>query len=303
VTAAPAITTAHGLVVSDALLATFTDAGGIAPLTDYQATIVFGDGSPAAAGTIRLAAGHLQVTGSHVFTHGGRYGVQVTVATAGGSTATTSTSITLPSGVDAFVTQVYQDLFGRTVDSGGFNFWTGLLRSGLISRTQFVQALETTAEFRSVEINQLYGTLLGRQADTSGLGFFASILQAGGTVEQVKSMLLGSPEFLTHAGGTDTAFLAATYQELFNRPIDLGGQTFYLQQLAAGISRTRVALQILSSQEAENSVVNGYYEQVLVRAGDLGGVNFFAGDLQNHTLRDEAVLAALLASDEYFRQF
>ena len=125
----------------------------------------------------------------------------------------------------------------------------------------------------------------------------------GGTLEEVKAILMGSPEYLALAGGTDNAFLTAVYHDGLNRPADPLGLAHFQALLAAGVSRTEVALQILTSHEAESMVVNAFYQQTLARPGDLGGVNFFAGNLEHNTLRDEAVLAALLASDEFFRQF
>ena len=51
-------------------VATFTDPGGPEPLADYSASINWGDGTAATAGTITFAAGVFTVTGSHTYAVG-----------------------------------------------------------------------------------------------------------------------------------------------------------------------------------------------------------------------------------------
>jgi titin len=68
-------------------LATFTDANFSNGPGDFTATIDWGDGTTPGHGTIRLAGGTFQVTGSHAFRGPGNYKVTVTLRDEGGSSA------------------------------------------------------------------------------------------------------------------------------------------------------------------------------------------------------------------------
>jgi hypothetical protein len=61
-------------------VATFTDPGGAEALSDYSASIDWGDGSPATAGSITgPVSGVFTVTGSHTYAVAGAYKVTVTL--------------------------------------------------------------------------------------------------------------------------------------------------------------------------------------------------------------------------------
>jgi hypothetical protein len=125
-------------------------------------------------------------------------------------------------------------------------------------------------------------------------------LAAGGTVEQARAAILGSAEyFLNRAGGTNDSFLASIYQDVLGRSVDPSGQANWSAQLAAGIPRTAVAMAIVSSAEAGQGLVQGYYRQFLHRDADSTGLNSFVAALQ-HGVRDEQIIAILVGSDEYF---
>jgi autotransporter-associated beta strand protein len=60
-------------------VATFIDTGGPEAISDYVATIDWGDGMPADTGTISLSSGTFTVTGSHTYAEEGRYVVSLSV--------------------------------------------------------------------------------------------------------------------------------------------------------------------------------------------------------------------------------
>ncbi|HEV3345100.1 MAG TPA: TIGR03118 family protein, partial [Pirellulales bacterium] len=85
-----------GLSVNNANVATFIDTGGADPLTNYTATIDWGDGStssgtvssgPTPAGT-PLGSDFLTIAGSHTYTATGDYTFTVTISDTDGSQAT-----------------------------------------------------------------------------------------------------------------------------------------------------------------------------------------------------------------------
>ena len=76
-------------------LASFTDADPSGVLSDYSATINWGD-QTSSAGTISAnGSGGFVVNGSHVYAEEGSYAVTVTVSDAGGANATTTSSATV----------------------------------------------------------------------------------------------------------------------------------------------------------------------------------------------------------------
>jgi hypothetical protein len=162
--------------------------------------------------------------------------------------------------------------------------------------------IEASPEYLTDLVESLYQQYLGRAADPSGLNSALQLLNAGGTDEQVAAFLVGSAEFFQNqAGGTNAGFLNALYQDALGRAIDPSGQATYSQALANGVSRTQVALDILTSLEYYSNLVQGYYQSFLGRAADSSGLNTYVLDLLGG-VTDEMVIAAIVGSDEYFQR-
>jgi hypothetical protein len=66
-------------------LANIIDGNPVAPLTDYTATVDWGDGSPISFGPVMLVGGNPTVTGSHTFTATGVFKVSIKLEDVGGS--------------------------------------------------------------------------------------------------------------------------------------------------------------------------------------------------------------------------
>jgi ELWxxDGT repeat protein len=75
-------------------VASFTDPGGAEDITQYQATINWGDGSTS-KGTILLGGSHLRVSGQHAYAEQGAYTVSVSVTDGGGPASTAQTTVTV----------------------------------------------------------------------------------------------------------------------------------------------------------------------------------------------------------------
>src|SRR5262249_48844379 len=82
------------------------------------------------------------------------------------------------------VARVYLDLLQRPVDPAGLAIWSNFLSAGN-SRTQMVQAIESSLEYRASLVQAAYLQLLHRPADSAGLSNFVAFLAAGGTIEQM----------------------------------------------------------------------------------------------------------------------
>jgi hypothetical protein len=188
----------------------------------------------------------------------------------------------------------------RPADAGGLAFWQGLLAQGT-SRTQVIQMIAGSPEYRTRAVDDLYSSVLGRLPDPGGLQAFTGSLAAGATLEQVQSALFGSTEYGQHVGGTDGNFVGAIYHDVLGRAPDSAGLASWTTALGQGAKRQDIAQGILTSTEAEQDRVLALYATVLGRAADPAGLAFWTAQ-QQQGQRDEALLAAFLGSDEYFQR-
>jgi hypothetical protein len=300
------------------IVATFSDSDPNGNAKDYTATINWGDGH-FSNGTLTMnSQGGFDVSGTNTYSTPRNFPINVDIADFGGGPGPGGSQPTLSVNNTAhvsagdqnhrFVAQVYLDLLGRTVDPSGLQFWGGGLAAGIMSRLQVVQGIENSLEYQVIEVNSAYQQILGRQADPGGLNGFVQFLQNGGTLEQLKAMLAGSLEFMNDAQTQDTTpglttanqkFVDFLFQKVLNRTADSGGLTGFTGALANGTPPVKVAFMVIVSQEADALLVNGLYPQFLKRPADSGGLNAFTQALLNG-VRDEAIIAGLVASNEYF---
>lgn len=101
------------------------------------------------------------------------------------------------------------------------------------------------------------------------------------------------------------------YQAAFNRAPDLVGLGFWIAQLDHGASLNSVASQFVASAEFRSmygtslnnhDIVTHLYENVLHRAPDQGGINYWTNILDSHASTLPAVLTAFSESPENYAQ-
>lgn len=104
------------------------------------------------------------------------------------------------------------------------------------------------------------------------------------------------------AGSTpEECWVDAVYQDALGRPAEQSGLDFYTAELAAGSTRTQVALKILSSREAHEYTVKQVFEEILDRPIDPGAVDYYADLLDAGESLDD-VKSLLLGSPEYYNK-
>jgi hypothetical protein len=200
-----------------------------------------------------------------------------------------------------FVGQVYLDLLQRPAEPAAIASWSAVLDRGM-SRTQVVQAIESSVEYRTKLVQSAYVLILHRAADSGGLNAFVNFLVAGGTIEQVESSLAGSPEyFATRGGGTNGGFVDALYLDALGRPADAGGLASFLSALGHGMTRQSVADAIFHSDECRQDLVQTFYQRFLHRPADSAGLSAWTAALRNG-MRDEDAIAQFVGSGEYLSQ-
>jgi uncharacterized delta-60 repeat protein len=201
-----------------------------------------------------------------------------------------------------FVTQVYLNLLDRVPDPGGLALFSTALANGQTTAAQVVQAIEDSPEYQTKAVADLYTRLLGRPADPFGLGVYTSFLAAGGSLRQVESDILGSPEYAYHyreLGGDDPpTFLSHLYYDVLGRSPDAAGESTFSSMLSNGVSRSAVAAMVLAGVEAKQYQVETLYERFLGRTAAAGELATFT-DAMQQGMPLEAVEADILGSEEY----
>jgi uncharacterized repeat protein (TIGR01451 family) len=201
----------------------------------------------------------------------------------------------------SWVQSLYSSLFGRSPDQPGFeNTLTGLLAGYASTRGQVSLQIQTSAEYRSLLVDGYYTKFLGRSASPVETDLWASAMQNGRTAEDVLGAIVSSEEYFQRQGGTNAGWLDRVYLDLLGRGRDPGSDGF-LAALNGGTPRQEVAAALLDSVEYRTRLVGYFYNTDLRRAGSPDEIGPWVQALAEGK-RDEEVLAAILASEEYFQQ-
>ncbi len=95
---------------------------------------------------------------------------------------------------DGFLNAVYEDALERPIDPTGLAWWNSVLAGGA-TRTQVVDQILTTQEYRQDVVKLAYEHLLERQADTGGLDAWVASLNSGATDQQMFAGIASSQEY------------------------------------------------------------------------------------------------------------
>lgn len=290
-----ALQSTYGGGSADSFLARLNAAGSSLVYSAYQG----GSASDTGRGVALDSAGNAYVTGDTQSTNFPVSAGAFQTTLSGSGDGFVSKFLFAATHNQLFINQLYHDLLGREVDAGGLTYWDAQLAAGLPRGVMALQ-IEQTLEYAQRTVSSVYSRYLHRAADPGGLSFFSQLFLQGVTVEQMSAMLAGSTEFYTvQGGGTNDGFLNALYEDALGRPVDPDGLAWWSAQLAGGVSRTTVALQVLSTTEYRQDVVQAAYQQFLGRAADPGGLSYWVGQLQAGAT-DQQLNAGLAGSEEYY---
>lgn len=100
-------------------------------------------------------------------------------------------------------------------------------------------------------IARMYDAVLHRDADAGGLQAWWSANQSGMSLQDIAHAFLTSPEFQASSGNLPNgAFVDQLYQNMFGRAADQAGHNYWTDQLAHGMSREDLVVNIAKSLEA-----------------------------------------------------
>jgi hypothetical protein len=131
-----------------------------------------------------------------------------------------------------WLNHLYSDLLNRTPEASGQAAWLNALSAGA-SRQQVALSVDMSAEREAIVVGAFYRNYLGRLGAGSEINYWVGALQSGATQEQVVSSIMGSPEYLTHAGGTLSGWLTSVFEAVLGRAPDTAGFNAWLRVLQA----------------------------------------------------------------------
>ena len=210
-----------------------------------------------------------------------------------------------------YVDQLFLQLLGRQADPLGRTYFTALLDKGnsnhfltpaqqqQVARSQVVQLIENSVEFRSQEVQSLYQSILGRAADSQGLNAWVNFLGNGGTEAQVEAEVMGSEEFVNNHGGTAAGFVQGVYDDLLGRDPDPAGGAAWVNLLNAGATTESVVTGVLRSAESATFVTGDLFANFLGRQPEPSAQAFFVNALMTG-VPNEYLILFVVSSQEFY---
>ena len=207
--------------------------------------------------------------------------------------------------------RLYQAAFDRVPDQGGLGYWIDQMDSGM-GLSQVATGFINSAEFKALYGNNpsnaefvtlLYDNVLHRTPDAGGYSYWMEQLSSGMTRENV---LIGFSESTENK----VALMAFSmdgnmgkdyrlYQAAFDRKPDVSGLDYWYHQMNSGVTLQQVASGFINSAEfkalygnnpSNAEFVTLLYDNVLHRAPDTGGFNFWMNELDQGTSREQVLI-------------
>jgi len=167
-------------------------------------------------------------------------------------------------------------------------------------------------------VTRFYQQCLGREPDSGGLEHWADSLNNGTkTGAELAISFVFSEEF-ENWDTSDSEFVTILYRAFFNREPDINGYNHWMDYLANGTNRLDILNGFTSAQEfktlCENygittssvssntsveAFVTRFYQQCLGREPDSGGLEHWAGSLNNGTKTGAELAEAFVFSEEF----
>jgi hypothetical protein len=115
-------------------------------------------------------------------------------------------------GDNSVVQTLYNDVLGRTGTPGELNPWVDLFNSQ--GQAVIANAILHSNEALGRIVDQFYLRFLGRQSDAGGRAGWIGFLQNGGTLEQLETFFLTSPEYISHI---NVDYVQSLYMNILGR--------------------------------------------------------------------------------------
>ncbi|HEX7449843.1 MAG TPA: DUF4214 domain-containing protein, partial [Pirellulales bacterium] len=154
------------------------------------------------------------------------------------------------------ISAAYQNDLARLPDAGGLAYWTAKLHAGL-SDEQLEADLLGSEEFCAnagdgdeLWLNAIYVSVLGRPADNGGDSYWTNQLKAGAGLSTVAYAFATSPE-------QESERIQADYQRFVGRTAGASELSFWINQLAHGVSDEDLIAELIGSLEYLHRAAGG----------------------------------------------
>jgi hypothetical protein len=115
------------------------------------------------------------------------------------------------SGAAGLVRSIYGDMLRREASPAEVASWIRGFTTGKITPQQFIITVVNSAEARTLHVRDQFRALLGRDPDPTTIASFVNYSSR----EELKILLIASPEYFARHGGTNTGFVRAVFRDLY----------------------------------------------------------------------------------------
>ena len=231
--------------------------------------------------------------------------------------------------VSGFVNRMYTVVLNRDAESGGKDYWSEQLASGMSDGASLAQGFVTSEEFKNRNLDNdqyvtvLYNTFFDRVPDEEGKAYWVSLLNQNVSREEVLAGFVNSKEFgvvcdeFGIARGTMEKDGSSIYNEgvrnfvlrIYTKALGRSGETEGVEYWSYAINHHQIsaldaAKEFFSSQEFLNKNLNDTafisvcYETFLGRSPEDDGLNYWKLQLASGMTRDE-LLSQFSESKEF----
>src|SRR5262249_18484122 len=158
----------------------------------------------------------------------------------------------------SFVQALYNEVLGRTATSSEIDPWASLLLSQ--GQAAVVNGILHSGEALGRIVDAFYLRFLGRQSDANGRAGWIGFLQQGGTEEQLETLFLSSPEYLSHI---NVDFVQSLYMNVLGRVGSAGELSLWNNNIQNVGGIQGIASAFVRSPENRLHTVVSYYQSFL----------------------------------------
>jgi hypothetical protein len=198
-----------------------------------------------------------------------------------------------------FLSALYQDVLGTTLDSVGQTYWSTLIADGE-SLYQVALGILTSPAGQANVVQGAYQLLLNRSASPGDVTFWSGLPD-----NTLEAAIAATPEYgldstaQFYNSQPDQNWLTQVYQDTLGHAVDAPSMAQYILQIRQGVRRPAIVSDILNSQEYYTDIVTAQFTKILKRAPDPASVSYFVNILNNGG-SIEQVESLIYGSAEFF---
>ncbi len=223
----------------------------------------------------------------------------------------TSATFSPFSTASAFVNQQYVDFLNRRPSSSELSNWTTQLNSGAKSPADMIEWIiqQPGSDDTIAPLIRLYWGCFNRLPDSSGLMYWIGRLRAGTSLDAIADKFSVSAEFLRRFGGLSNGqYVDSLYLYILGRAPDSSGRQYWINKLAAGMSRGRMMRYFVESDHYRYLMyfrvrISLVYAGMLRRAPDSSGFAYWLDRMTNHGTQLQSLISAIQKSASYRSRF